>query len=306
MSDSIDNIGKDGFEAETRMIPISSIVPLKVLSKDVKKTQKYRQIAASVKSVGLIEPPVVFPDKKRASFYLLDGMLRIEVMKDLGLTEVECLISTDDEGYSYNKQINRLSVVQEHRMIVRAVEQGASEEAIAAALNLSVATIHQRFRMLAGLCGEVVALLSDKPCTMVVLRILKKMKPLRQMQAAELIVGQGNYSTSFALAILGATSDDQLVEPKRGRQGRVPGPSREQIGRLERELATAQQRTRFVEETYGVDNLCLTVAQSYLAKLLSKNTIHRWLSKHHSDYLSEFQSIVALSSLSVSSDSPRT
>ncbi|UJB19215.1 MULTISPECIES: plasmid partitioning protein RepB C-terminal domain-containing protein [Lysobacter] len=302
MSEPTGDTGITGFERETRLVPISSIVPLKELSKGVKKSRKYRQILASIRSVGLVESPVVFPDRRGKRFYLLDGLLRIEAMKDAGMVEVECLVSTDDEGYSYNKQVNRLSVVQEHRMIANAIERGAPEEEIADALDISVATVRNRFRLLDGLCSEVVTLLADKPCTMVVLKILKKMKPMRQMQAADLIVGQGNYSTSFAMAILGATNDDQLVESRRVR-GRTPDATREQIGRLERELATAQQRTRFVEETYGVDNLCLTVAQSYLAKLLSKGSVNRWLSKNHADYLAEFQSIVSLSSLSPRVDS---
>jgi len=31
------------------------------------------------------------------------------------------LISTDDEAFTYNKRISRLSAVQEHRMIAKAI-----------------------------------------------------------------------------------------------------------------------------------------------------------------------------------------
>jgi hypothetical protein len=58
-----------------------------------------------------------------------------------------------------------------------------------------------------------------------------------------------------------------------------------------------QRRTKFVEETYGVDNLCLTVAKTYLAKLLAKPRITRWLERHQSDYLAEFRAVAELSSL---------
>ena len=73
--------------------------------------------------------------------------------------------------------------------------------------------------------------------------------------------------------------------------------TREQIAKLERELAAVQSRTLFVEETYGIDNLHLTVAKSFLAKILNKPAIVRWLKANQPDYLAEFQQIADLVSL---------
>jgi len=121
------------------------------------------------------------------------------------------------------------------------------------------------------------------------------MKPLRQIEAADLMVGQKNYSSPFVRAILAATPPDQLVAP--------PGKpkdadiSREQIARLERELEAAQRRTRYVEETYGEDNLQLTIAKTYLAKLLRKPRIASWLRNNRPEYLAEFQEIAEISAL---------
>ena len=36
---------------------------------------------------------------------------------------LECLVSTDDEAFTYNKRVSRLSPVQEQRMIAKAIEQ---------------------------------------------------------------------------------------------------------------------------------------------------------------------------------------
>jgi hypothetical protein len=240
-------------------------------------------------------PVVAANSAKEGKYYLLDGLLRIEALKDQGAQEVECIVSTDDEAYTYNKRISRLSAIQEHRMIVRAVERGVHEEKIAEALHLDVGSIRRKFRLLRGICEEVAELLADKPCPMVVFAVLKQMKPLRQMQAAELIVGQNNYTSRFAKAILAASTDDQLVET--GRTKPLSNVSREQIARLERELEAVQRRTKFVEETYGVDNLCLTVAKTYLTKLLSKPRIARWLERHQSDYLAEFRAVAELDAL---------
>jgi hypothetical protein len=287
------------FERETRVIALDAIVPLKPLRPALKESRKYAQIVSSLESTGLVELPVVVPDNKtKGKYLLLDGLLRIEALKDHGATEVECIVSRDDEAYTYNKRVSRLSPVQEHRMVVRAVERGVPEEKIAAALNLDPGAIRRRFRLLDGICPEVAELLADKPCSMVVIDLLKKMKPIRQMQAVELIIGMKNYSSRFANTVLGATPKEDLVDASDSKV--IPKISREQIARLEKELAVVQGQTKYLEETYGTDNLCLTVAKTYLAKLLGKAPIVRWLKENHGDYLAEFQSISELQSLASS------
>src|SRR5690606_29800066 len=95
-----------GFERESVIVPVAQLVPLKVLRPGTKESRKYAQILISVRAVGLVEAPVVAPDRKRRGrYFLLDGHLRIEVLKDLGIAEVECLVATDDETYTYNKRV---------------------------------------------------------------------------------------------------------------------------------------------------------------------------------------------------------
>ena len=103
---------KMAFEAEGQRIAIADIQPLKLVSEAVKKTPKYAQIATSMHELGIIEPPVVARDQTHPGKYLLlDGHSRIEVLKDMGQTEVTCLISTDDEAFTYNKRVNRLAMI---------------------------------------------------------------------------------------------------------------------------------------------------------------------------------------------------
>ena len=114
---------KQAFEETQLRIPIAQIQPLKLVTPAIKKTPKYLQIVASVREVGIVEPPVVARDRSDPGKYLLlDGHLRIDVLKDMGESEVTCLISTDDEAFTYNKRVNRLAIIQEHRMIVKAVQ----------------------------------------------------------------------------------------------------------------------------------------------------------------------------------------
>ena len=286
------------FERETRRLKIGQIVPLKALRSGAKESKKYAQILSSVRAIGLVEAPVVTPDRKQpATYFLLDGLMRIEALKDLGIDEVECLISTDDEAYTYNKRVNRLAAVQEHRMIVRAVDRGVPAERIAEALGLDIHTIRRRFRMLDGICADAVERLKDTSCPLSVFDLLRRMVPIRQVEAAELMVGQNNFSTMFAKALLVATPENQLVDPRKRKPAGATAVTSEQISRMERELASLQSQVKSVEETYGVDNLHLTVAKGYIAKLLTNSRVVRWLSQHRQEYLPEFQAIAEIGNI---------
>jgi ParB-like chromosome segregation protein Spo0J len=180
-----------GFEGGTILLPLGRILPTRKISKDVRKSQKYRAILASIREVGIIEPLAVFPEKDASDenrlYVLLDGHLRLEALKELGATEAVCLVSTDDEGFTYNKRINRLSAVQEHMMILRAIEKGLAPERIALALNVNVDRIRERQRLLDGIAPEVVEMLKDRIVGQAIFKHLRKMKPVRQIAAAEMM-----------------------------------------------------------------------------------------------------------------------
>lgn len=289
---------KLAFERESVVVAIANLTPMKTLRPGMKESKKYDQVVRSIRAIGLIEAPVVVPDPKRAGKYLLlDGHVRIEALKDLGVLDVECLISTDDETYTFNKRVNRLVPVQEHRMIVRAVERGVPENQIAEALGLEVTSVRRRSRMLDGVCPEAIELLKDCPCALGLFDVLRKIAPIRQVEAAELMVGQGNFTAIFAKALLVATPEEQLVDPRKKKPEGESAVTSEQIARMERELVSLQSQVKSVEDTYGVDNLHLTVAKGYVAKLLANARVMRWLSHNRPEYLTEFQAIADLETI---------
>jgi hypothetical protein len=69
-------------------------------------------------------------------------------LKELGQTEVDCLISTEDEAFTCNNRISRVCAIQEHRMIVKAVHNGVSPERIASALNKPLRDINAMINLL--------------------------------------------------------------------------------------------------------------------------------------------------------------
>ncbi len=280
---------KTAFNRRGVRLALSTILPLKAVRPSVKATIKYQQILASIQEVGLVESPVVTRSTKQADqYFLVDGHLRLVAVRELGWTEVECLITDHDDTYTYNKRVGRLSAVQDHKMIVRAMERGVSAERLGRSLGISVETVRHRFRLLNGICEEAAALLGDAPCPAKVFAILRQMKSVRQIEAAELMVGNKNYTVQFANAMLAATPPPLLAfEPK---VASSPGTV-ESVGRMERELAALQMQTSAVEDSYGPDVLHLTIVKGHLSKWLGNASVVRWLARHRPEYLKEFQRI---------------
>ena len=125
-------------------------------------------------------------------------------------------------------------------MIARAMERGVPSADIGAALNLQVESVLRRFRLLEGISSEAAEMLKDTPCSMKVFDILRQMTAVRQIEAADLMIGQNNFTVMFARALRAATSENQLAAAKKGKGGGKPTPSGQQIARMERELAALQ------------------------------------------------------------------
>ncbi|MEH3038490.1 MAG: ParB N-terminal domain-containing protein [Sphingomonas paucimobilis] len=125
---------KIAFERKVVMQPIADLLPTKALPAGVRETVKYRRIAASVAEVGLIEP-LSIARQKGGGYLLLDGHMRLDALRFLDATEAPCVVADDDESFTYNKRVNRLATIQEHYMIVRALDRGVPEEKLARALN---------------------------------------------------------------------------------------------------------------------------------------------------------------------------
>ena len=291
---------KMGFQKEGLTLPLDRILPVKHINGAIRGGRKYATIVASIKEIGLVEPPIVYPAKGGGAakkYIILDGHMRVEALKELGHTEVFCLISTDDEGYTYNHKVNRLATIQEHFMIMKAIDSGVSEERIAKALNVDIARIRKQRDLLAGICAEAVSLLRDKPITAGALRALRKVKPLRQIEVAELTISVGNFTPLYVYALIAATPKHLLVEAHLDKK--TGGITPEDMARMQREMESLEQGIKGVEESYGPNMLNLVLGRGYLAKLLGNNRVVRYLSTHHADILAEFEKIVAASSLEV-------
>ncbi|WP_233888039.1 plasmid partitioning protein RepB C-terminal domain-containing protein [Paraburkholderia flagellata] len=281
---------KYGFDSQPVVVQISALRSTRPLPHNALSTKKFLQILASVATVGLIEPVIVTRDAVDSNIYrILDGRLRVEALRRLSRTDATCLIASDDEAYTYNKHVNKLTPAQDARMIARAIARGVESERIATVLGIDINTVRRRANLLEGICGEAATLLADKNCPATTFSTLKQMKPLRQMEAAELMCGQGNFTSAFATAILAATPHDQLSSAVHAEKSQSELAM--QLAKLERELATLQANVAETDEQYGIEHLHLAVSAAYIATLLGNKSVAGYIESHHPEFARELSEI---------------
>lgn len=285
-----------GFDLEPLTVPVDKILPSRKTPMGVATSKKFMQIRSSIAEIGLIEPLSVGPaDRKTGQHVLLDGHIRLIALQELNHSEVPCLVATDDESYTYNSRINRLSTIQEHYMIRRAIQRGVTAERLAKALSVDMRTIERKAALLEGICPEATELLKDRQFATDISRVLRKMKPTRQVECVELMVSANTITIAYAEAMLVATPAGMLVDGKK--PAKLTGLTQEQMAKMEREMSNLQGQYKMVEQTYGQDVLNLVLAKGYLTKLLENKALARYLKQRQPDVLAEFEVIVQTVSL---------
>ena len=279
------------FEPEGVTLPLDKILPLKSLPKSIRCTPRYLRISASMQEVGIIEPPIVFPQKGNEGIYMmLDGHVRLEIAKNLEFKSLFCLVATDDEAFTYNHKVNQLQPIQEHFMILRAIKNGVSEERIAKTLNVNVETIKAKRDLLMGICPEAVELMRNRRASAGAIRELKRVKPMRQIEMAEVMVASNNFTSAYAKCLVMASPSDQLVESSQ--QMAPEGMEEQDVSRLQREIKNMEHEFKLVQEEYGQNMLNLVVVVGYLRSLLDNAAVVRFLSQAEPAMLAEFQKIM--------------
>jgi ParB-like chromosome segregation protein Spo0J len=275
------------FEKKVFTLPLTSIIPRRSLTAGLKNSQIYLQIKASVKEIGLIEPLVVFPHNDRG-FLLLDGHLRLAILKELGATEAKSLLATDEDGYTYNKRVNYIPPVAQHLMLLQALNRGVSEERIAAALNVDVYAVWQKAKMLDGICEEVVDLLRDRKVSPELFSVLRKMKSAIQIATVELMILRNDLSVAFAKTRLALTPPDLLHVPATTKRKLKADSAAAQM-QLEEDTEMLVRNLKTIETSYGTDILTLTVSCAYVEQLLACAKVVRYMERNHGGLLGTLQ-----------------
>jgi len=283
---------KAAFAMKAIEVPVGKLLGSRALKPTVKTTTRYQMIAASVAEVGIIEPLVIYPQRgKDGTYVVLDGHVRLEILRDMQREKVTCIVSTDDENCTYNHRISRLAPIQENKMILKAIDAGVPEERIAKALNVTPRTIRESKTKLVDIAPEAIELLKDKPITDKALRIVKKVKPFRQIEMAELMNMSRSYAAPYAKTLLATTPSDQLV----GKPKAEDKP--DDLAKLEVEMRAIEQEFVVLEESYSTNTLNLQLARGYLKTLVANARVAKYLGQKHSELLAQLRRVVEATSL---------
>ena len=285
-----------GFIPEPLTVPLDMVLPSRRIPEGLLTSRKFKQIRSSIEAIGLIEPLSVGPaDKNSRQHVLLDGHIRLIALRELEFNDASCLVATDDETYTYNSRINRLSTIQEHYMLRRAIARGVTPDRLAKVLSVDVTHIMKKMNLLDGICAEAAELLKDRHFSANIGRVIRKMKPTRQIECVELMASANNITVAYAEALLVATPAAMLIDGKK--PDKLTGVTQEQMAKMEREMSNLQGQYKLVEQTYGQDVLNLVLAKGYLTKLLENKSVARHLRQRQPEVLAEFEAIVQTVSL---------
>lgn len=284
-----------GFVPETCLVPLEMLLPSKKVPAGLVSSTKFRQVVSSIEDIGLIEPLSISRMQADGHYLILDGHVRLLALRELGYVEALCLVAIDDESYTYNTKINRLATVGEHRMLCKAVQRGVPAERLARALNVDVSQILKKVRLLDGICPEVVELLKERQFSAEISRLLRKMKPTRQVECVDLMLLANNLTIPYAEALLAATPAAQLYDGQKAKK--LVGVSAEQMLRMEREMANLQGQYELIERSYADDVLNLVLARGYIAKLLENEAVADFIHQRHPQLQEQLDRIIAATSL---------
>jgi hypothetical protein len=147
--------------------------------------------------------------------------------------------------------------------------------------------------MLEGICEEAIEILRNNNVCGAAFAALKKMRPIRQIEAAEHMHATGTYSVRFAQALLEVTRPELLVDATPKHQPSLEATSLAAQAMLEQETDLLIRELKAVEQSYGTDMLTLSIASGYVERLLLNPRVEKHLEKHYSDIFAELRALLA-------------
>ena len=283
---------KLGFEMKTVQLRLENILPVRHVTDAQKRVSRYEVILNTLKTVGLVEPLAVYPQKSQPGYYiLLNGHMRYHAMKELGMETANCLIASEDDRFTYNARINRLTAIQEHRMITRAVNNGASRERIASALNIKITAVVASLNLLNGIHPKAVEMLKDKPISAQTLRMFAKVTGERQIEIAQLLIDANNYCIGYVEGMVMVTDQEQRIATEA--PPKKKGMTAEALAKMVEETETMESGMKDITSRYRDNIFILQIAKTYIKTLLENSRVDRYLKAKHSEIHTELQAIAA-------------
>jgi ParB family transcriptional regulator, chromosome partitioning protein len=266
-------------------IPLIRLRPLR--DRKVSK-REFDRILASIKAVGLIEPLVVYPEGD--DYVILDGVQRYRALLEMGVEIAPCIIGKQREAFTGNRMVNRVSPVQENRMIEKSLGE-VDEETIAAALGISSLAHRLKKTLLKQLHPDVAAAFDHGKINRACTKEFTHVKPLRQKEILDAMEGYKDYSTAFVRTLVVKTPPQQR-DPRR-RKNNPWDKTTQRKNDLLKQLADAEQKHDFYSRLYKQYTIDLLRMAIYARTLLTNTLIRGYLERSHPVITARFEVVIA-------------
>jgi hypothetical protein len=187
--------------------------------------------------------------------------------------------------------VNRVSPVQEHRMIAKSLEE-LDEKTIASALGLSGITHRMRNTLLKRLAPEVAAAFDQGAITRTCALELTHVKDDRQVAILEAMKSYNDFSLPFARSLILKTPPPQRA-PTKGRKRNPWMKAAQRKTDLLKKLTEAEQKHDFYSRLYKQYTIDLLRLAIYARTLLTNSRIREYLDQHWPRIVARFESIIA-------------
>jgi len=267
-------------------IPIVKLVPLR--KRNISK-QAFRRILASIRMCGLLSPLLVYPEND--NFIILDGYQRYLALLELGVEIAPCISWNQKEAFSANRMVNRLSPIQESRMIERALNE-LDEKTIADALGLDQIGHRKQKTLIKHLHAAATSALDQELITKACARELTFVNTERQTEIINTMKQYNDFGVAFARNMILKTSPKQRMQKKHGKK--TPWAHVEQKkDELMSKLQESEQKHNFYSslyKQYSIDLLKLTI---YTRSMITNVRLRDYLQINHQNILGHFETTIA-------------
>jgi ParB-like chromosome segregation protein Spo0J len=272
--------GADGLD-----IPIAKLQPLR--ERKISK-REYEKIKASIKAVGLLEPLVVWPEGD--GYLILEGVQRFRILQEFGVEIVPCVLGIQREAFSANRMVNRVSPVQENRMIAKSLEE-LDERTIAGALGTLGIGYRLKKTLLARLHSSVATAFDHGKITRACAQELTNVKPARQKEILAAMDSYKDYGIAFARSLILKTPPP-LREGRR-RKNDPWDRATQRKNDLLKQLTDAEQKHDFYSRLYRQYTIDLLRLAIFVRSLLTNIRVRQYLEQHHRGIVERFEAVIA-------------
>lgn len=266
-------------------VPLIRLRPLR--ERKVSK-REFNRILSSIKAVGLIEPLVVYPEGD--DYVILDGVQRYRALLELGVEVAPCILGRQREAFTGNRMVNRVSPVQEHRMIEKSLEE-VDEATIAAALGITTIGHRLKKALLKRLHPDVAAAFDEGKINRVCAREFTHVRPARQKEILDAMAGYKDYSTAFVRTLVVKTPPHQRDTSRR--KNNPWDRSAQRRNDLLKQLAEAEQKHDFYSGLYKQYTIDLLRMAIYVRTLINNTRVREYLQARHPSVLAQFEAIIS-------------